>query len=404
MPARPVSWRQRLAVLWSVWRPAPPTTNLRERVRVVGGALLGILLTALLCHALLPAEAVPWLVAPMGASAVLVFGVPASPLAQPWAVVGGNTLSALVGVACAQAIPHPAVAAACAVAGAIAVMFALRCLHPPGGAAALTAVLAAPALAPMGYAFAYEPVLLNALALTAFGVVYNTFTRHPYPHRQSTPAAVAGPARPGFTSNDLDAVLARHNGLIDMARDELEDLLHEAELQAHRRRLGVRLAGAVARADVPTVEFGTPLAEAWALMRPGGFKALAVVNRFQRVIGIITRADFLRLADLDVHEGFADRLRRRLRASGLSHSERPEVVGQIMQERPVCAQASAHALDLVPLFASSGHRHLPVVDARGVYQGMVAQADLIGALTDVLTDSAWDGATPPRAAPPANIL
>jgi len=43
--------------------------------------------------------------------------------------------------------------------------------------------------------------------------------------------------------------------------------------------------------------------------------------------------------------------------------------------------------------------HLPAVKARSL-----AQADLIGALTDVLTDSAWDGATPPRAAPPANIL
>ena len=67
--------------------------------------------------------------------AVLLFAAPASPLAQPWSVVGGNTLSTLVGVACVLLIPDPVAAAAVAVALAIAVMFALRCLHPPGGAA-----------------------------------------------------------------------------------------------------------------------------------------------------------------------------------------------------------------------------------------------------------------------------
>lgn len=394
MPRPPVPWRQRLATLWAPWRPAPHTTDLRERLRVVLGALLGIGLTAAIGQALMPAGTVPWLIAPMGASAVLVFGVPNSPLAQPWSVVGGNVLSALVGVACARHIPQPVAAAACGVAGAIAVMLACRCLHPPGGAAALTAVLGAPALAPMGYAFAWEPVLANALALTVFGVLYNTATRRPYPHQQIAPAT-ATQAPLGFTSDDLDVVLARHNTLIDVARDELEDLLHEAELQAHRRRLGVRPVRAVAHADVPTVEFGTPLAEAWALMRPGGHKALAVVNRFDRVIGIVTRADFLRLAHLDVHEAFLDRLRERLRTSGKSHNEEPEVVGQIMEAHPVCATADAHALDLVALFARSGHRHLPVVDARGIYQGMVAQADLIAALTDVLSDEAWPAPTQP---------
>ncbi len=398
-----VPWRQRLAAFWAPWRPAPTTTDLRERIRVVLGALLGLTLTAFVGQGLMPAGTVPWLVAPMGASAVLVFGVPASPLAQPWAVVGGNVLSALVGVACARYIPHPVVAAACAAAGAISVMLACRCLHPPGGAAALTAVLGAPALAPLGYAFAYGPVLVNALALTAFGVAYNTATRRPYPHRQIAPAAPP-PARPGFTSADLDVVLAHHNALIDVARDELEDLLHEAELQAHRRRLGVRTVRQVAHADVPTVEFGTPLTEAWALMRPGGHKALAVVNRFDRVIGIVTRADFLRLAQLDVHEGLMDRLRERLRVTGHSQSEKPEVVGQVMEAHPVCADADAHALDLVALFAGSGHRHLPVTDARGVYQGMVAQADLIAALTDVLNDGAWSEPAPPAPATPQPVL
>jgi len=72
---------------------------------VVLGATLGIALTAWLSHrfaAVDPASG-PWIVAPMGASAVPVFAVPNGPLAQPWAVAGGNTVSALAGVACNRA-------------------------------------------------------------------------------------------------------------------------------------------------------------------------------------------------------------------------------------------------------------------------------------------------------------
>ncbi|MFO1253495.1 MAG: HPP family protein [Inhella sp.] len=78
---------------------------MRERARAALGALLGLLATALITAWLAPAS--PWLVAPLGASAVLVFAVPASPLAQPWAVLGGNGLSALLGVGVMQlGCPH----------------------------------------------------------------------------------------------------------------------------------------------------------------------------------------------------------------------------------------------------------------------------------------------------------
>ncbi len=83
----------------------------------------------------------PALVAPMGASAVLLFAVPSSPLAQPWSILGGNIAAALVGVTTALLITDPFLASAVAIGVAIAAMMTLRCLHPPSGAIALTAVL-----------------------------------------------------------------------------------------------------------------------------------------------------------------------------------------------------------------------------------------------------------------------
>jgi hypothetical protein len=70
---------------WRAFRPARTRINTRERLRLVAGSLLGIFVTGLLCHlagGVVPG--LPWLVAPLGASAVLIFAVPASPMAQPW--------------------------------------------------------------------------------------------------------------------------------------------------------------------------------------------------------------------------------------------------------------------------------------------------------------------------------
>ena len=105
------------------------------------GGLFGIAVTGVLARMFMGGEALaePLLVAPLGASAVLLFAVPASPLTQPRAVIGGSILSALVGVTCAMFVPNALLAASLAVAASIALMSLLGCLHPPGGAVALTA-------------------------------------------------------------------------------------------------------------------------------------------------------------------------------------------------------------------------------------------------------------------------
>lgn len=99
------SLRLFLARLW----PYPLAVS-RKHVMLAGlGAGIGLVLTSLLSHWML-GELNLWFVAPVGASAVLLFGLPASPLAQPWAIVGGNSLSALAGVTVSQLIPDPAIA------------------------------------------------------------------------------------------------------------------------------------------------------------------------------------------------------------------------------------------------------------------------------------------------------
>ena len=366
------------AFLWlrAFW-PAPLTIDARERWRSLLGAAIGVGLTALISHWLLGTRPGSlWLVAPMGASAVLVFSVPASPLAQPWAVIGGNGVSAIVGAVCARWIADPVLAATLAVPLAILGMLWLRCLHPPGGAMALSAVLSHW----VGLEFPWVALATNALLMVAVGVAYNSLTGRPYPHVQAHANGPATNTRLPFTRGDLDAALAHYNQILDVSRDDLEGLLQHAEMAAYRRNLGELACAEVMSPHPVTVLFGTPLQEAWDLIHQHRVKALPVVDRARRIVGIVTVADFMRHAGLDRPDHIGRHFRAFLRRTGKLHSTKPEVVGQIMTRQVRVASSHRPLTELVPLFSEGGHHHIPIIDAESRLVGIITQSDLVRAL------------------------
>ena len=362
---------------WRDFLPPDQTVDAKERWRASLGALLGVLLTALLCHAFTPPHgSLPWLVAPIGASAVPVFALPASPFAQPWSVVGGNTLSALVGIAFVLLMGSTPWSAAIAVGVAIGLMFALRCLHPPGGACAVLMVMGG--IADPG--FAVYPVLLNSLLLALAGVFYNHATGRPYPQRHAPAPKAEELKRRSFTDADLDAVLARYNQVLDVSREDLHMLLEQAQMQAWRRRSGQIRCAEVMSKDPVSVSFGTPLEEAWALLRQHRIKSLPVVDRVQRLVGIVTLADFMREAKVDAHSEWPKRLASLIRPTTTVHSDKPETVGQIMARQVRVVSQDRPIGDLLPLFSSTGHHHVPVIDGERRLVGMITQSDVVRAL------------------------
>ncbi|MDQ1229453.1 HPP family protein [Sphingomonas sp. SORGH_AS_0879] len=223
-----------------LFQPLLAGATLPGRLIACVGAMIGIALTIIVCRGLPPlGPDLPIIVAPLGASAVLVFAVPASPLAQPWSVVGGNVLSTLVGVAMFQAISSLPLAAGCAVGGAILVMSLARCLHPPGGAAALTAVIGSQGIHAAGFAFAFAPVAINSIALVALGMFFHRATGRSYPHEPAvippTPVALIQP-------EDVDAALEDMHDSFDIAREDLDMLFAHAERHA-RARVGSARGG-----------------------------------------------------------------------------------------------------------------------------------------------------------------
>lgn len=367
--------------------PEPIAINYVERLRACIGALVGILITSLMTYFIVgDSLTFVYLIAPMGASAVLLFAVPSSPLAQPWSIIGGNITAALVGVTCAIYIGNMAFAAACAVGISIAAMFALRCLHPPSGAVALTAVLGGSAIVEQGYGFVVSPVAINSFLLLAVALIYNNVTRRPYPHAVKVADThhtkdIPAEMRFGFTPEDLNEVLKEYNQVLDVSRDDLQTLLQQTEMHAYRRRFGEITCADIMSKDVISVEFGTPLEEAWALLRKHQIKALPVIDRAKRVIGIITQIDFMKNANLEVYEGFETKLKRFIKSTTALYSEKAEVAGQIMTSPAVTATLHMHIIELIPLMTQHGvHHHIPVVDEERRLVGIVTQSDLVSAL------------------------
>lgn len=121
------------------------------------------------------------LIGSFGASAVLLYGAPRSPFAQPRNLFGGHLISAVIGVASYKFFPDSImIAAPLAVATAIAMMQLTHTLHPPGGATALIAVIGNDQIHAMGFSYIL-PVLSGALILFVAAIVSNRLSGQTYP-------------------------------------------------------------------------------------------------------------------------------------------------------------------------------------------------------------------------------
>lgn len=215
---------------WLGW-PATPYPPREQWIAGLGG-LVGIIGVLMISRALLGADFVPLIVPSFGATAVLVFAVPHSPLTQPWAVFGGHVLSALVGISCQLLIANPVLAAGAAVGGALLVMHALRCIHPPGGATALSAVIGGSLVHQLGYRYALTPVAINALFIILLGLLYNlAFPWRRYPLAlmpRSSPLPIAARGYPQITPKHLHAAMAEQRVVLDVSPQELSSVIEAA--------------------------------------------------------------------------------------------------------------------------------------------------------------------------------
>jgi CBS domain-containing membrane protein len=382
--------------------PRLAKVSLLERARSACGALLGLLCTGLLARAAVGSGAEwPILIAPMGASAVLLFAVPASPLAQPWSILGGNVVAALVGVAAASHIGDVMLAGAVAVSVAIALMMLLGCLHPPSGAVALTAVLGGPAIRDLGYGFVLWPVGANSLLLLICALLFNNLTGRSYPH--AAPAADRGAAGPGaatgsgLTAADIDAALAQFDAVLDIDPGDLQAILRRAQVHASLRQSGETTCGALVRRSTRALAPDTPLKEALATLRHHRTTVVPVTDESARVLGVVTQQDLI-----DKTVGWERRaprlgLGRRIALAARRGRAPHGTVADVMTTGAVTLQPDTAAGQAAWLMMQAGLPQAPVIGSDGRLIGLVDQMDLVGAmLADIANDHPAHAAPEPR--------
>ncbi len=348
-----------------VFSPILPGATARDRALACFGVVVAIGLTGLigsLFHD--QGGALPWIVAPMGASAILIFVIPASPMAQPWPVLGGSALSALVGFAVGQWLGQGALACGVAVGLAIAVMSLTRSLHPPGGALALAGVLGGSVVESAGWWFPLAPVALNAFVLVAAGWLFHRFSGHPYPHSQALAQATRDPrpsARVGVRDEDLDAVLAGIGEAFDIGREDLRLLLSQFETRVLARERPAPSCGEIMSRDVISVGREDEPARARELLLESGVRLLPVLDDEGRPVGGV----------------------------GLRELARPgQRVADVMTEPLTIAPAEPAVLLTAALTDGRRHAAMVVDPGSGKLLGLVAQADLLAALARPSLDAA----------------
>ena len=218
--------------------------SVTEKIVSMIGGLVAIVLISSISRHILHWNGSAMIIASMGASAVLLFAVPHGQLSQPWPVIAGHGFSAVIGILCARYIPHTALAAGCAVGIAIGAMHQFKCIHPPGGATALTAVIGGPGIHSLGLSFVWKPVLLNALVIVAVAIVFNfAFKWRRYP------AILNRPRRPAtavshISHEEVIAAVRSLDSFVDITED---DLIRLCDLIAQSQQKGKALPASVAQ-------------------------------------------------------------------------------------------------------------------------------------------------------------
>jgi CBS domain-containing membrane protein len=381
----------RLQILRS-FGPAVARTSPVEALRAGLGGLIGLGLTGL--FVLSPGIDLTtglYLVAPLGASSVLLFAVPNSPLAQPWSAIVGNTVAALAGVAVSVFVTEPTLRIALAVGLAIAATILARAVHPPAGAVAMTAAMSPDAIQHLGFWFALAPIATGTAALVLVAVAYARLTGRRYPFRQFEEPNRHGTddaaplERLGLSEADLSDILGRYRQSFNLGVEDLARLIGAAELQAAAHHADVLTASDIMSRNLITVKVDTGLGEVADLFRKHRFTSLPVVDAHGKFLGIIFQIHLISRAREDafrLNRAFIPALRRLIDRG----RDKPVMAVDIMRVAVPRALATTPLGALLPMMGDSDVDAVPILDY-GKLIGIVTRSDLIAALARNLARS-----------------
>ncbi len=369
--------------------PVRNTTSLSEKLLSGMAIFICIVLIIVISQYFIPLQDIPFIVISMGASAVLLFAIPLGPLSQPWSFVGGHLISGFIGISVAKFVPNMIIAAALAVSLSVFFMYISHCLHPPGGAIALATVMCSPSVHHLGYGYLLMPVSLNLVIMLVFALIINNLIPNRYypntlkayrEEKNKTASDQKIEASLSVNQDDIHYALREMNEFIDISEDDLSRIFRLSLQHAHRKKMGDILMQDIMTRSVIKAEYGTDIEELWQLMAKHKIQSIPIVDRCNRVEGIVTIADFLNQVKIPTQHPLKTRLESFLKKTTGVETDKPEYAGHIMQKKVISVYPEQHILDLFLIFYEKNIHHLPVIDHDRHILGMITPKNVLIAL------------------------
>jgi len=310
----------------------------------------------------------------MGATAALLFATPHSTLVQPYAILGGHFVSALIGISAQQFVPAP-YAAAVAVGGAITAMHLLHCLHPPGGATALYAVTGGPAIWDLGFSYVLTPVAVNTGLMLLMGFVINNLRAPGKLYPAPLPVAATPPTSTQefqrVTPDDIKEAVTESGTYIDVTEEDLLSIYQAAEGNFFKRLLSTYLVESLSLGRTATLGRNASLIDVLQGLAVSETGCVIVLDPDRKVEGIITGVDVSRI--LSEHPSgsvFPPSSNDKTASSGIKKA------GDLMSS-PVRTISRTDRMDAAAALLASGDiHHVPVIDENQRFIGVITHTHI----------------------------
>jgi CBS-domain-containing membrane protein len=182
--------------------------------------------------------------------------------------------------------------------------------------------------------------------------------------------------------SDQDVLLAMQEfqGYLDITPGDFKELYIKAFHHALSRLGASRRAEEIMTSQVVWVGLDAPLPQVAQLMADRGVSGVPVLDQGQKIAGIISNRDFLRLMGGEQVHSLMGLAAQCLSSQGclVSHL-REHSAHDIMSAPAVCVGPEANLSQMAQLMSQHAVNRLPVVDAQGNLLGIVSRADLLRA-------------------------
>lgn len=187
---------------------------------------------------------------------------------------------------------------------------------------------------------------------------------------------------PDILDEDFRAALKEMHGYIDITEEDLVKIYGLALEHARRRVMGNVLVDEVMNKGVISIQAEAHIHEAESLLFRHRISGLPVVDKENRVVGVISEKDFLyRMEDPELFT-FMDRLKHYLHQKELQRKIKGDTVGDVMTRPPITVRENTTVNRVATLLVEKGINRVPVVDVEGKLVGIVSRNDLVKALHD----------------------